>query len=378
MKDERWQEKRVRRWKTREDEERREEKREDERREEIVPLSSNVQNLTVFFQLFSWCEFDFSGWGNHFSRGFGRHSIPQDEKAWWQGCLQRREPQGNLMRCFHVTMFFRFADAASVGKSLLDGNKDHWTNMWDKNIKWDLSTVVSMNFSNSVGNQVFKLVSYGNGQLFALTAPDLRIPGIPDGVLQQVISQARTANVWGAPFRLTAFSPPGRSRPLSAVSLFDGRFNGPSLWLAALHHVVPLLYCPMASLEPIRIVAGDSASQWYRFDLLQDAADQVRHMLTIGPTSLEWPTALLAGSDQSSPSSSHEDLLDEQPGDALLAPPHLRWRSDALQPPQVQQGGVDWNSCVHIPDGGLRCVTWNTRGPIGSVSSSQILQGAKT
>ena len=73
----------------------------------------------------------------------------------------------------------------------------------------------------------------------------------------------------------------------------------------------------------------------------------------------------------------HEDLLDEQPGDALLAPPHLRWRSDALQPPQVQQGGVDWNSCVHIPDGGLRCVTWNTRGPIGSVSSSQISRELK-
>ena len=48
---------------------------------------------------------------------------------------------------------------------------------------------------NSVGNQVFKLISHGNGQLFAFTAPDLRIPGIPDGVLQQVISQARTANV---------------------------------------------------------------------------------------------------------------------------------------------------------------------------------------
>ena len=111
---------------------------------------------------------------------------------------------------------------------------------------------------------------------------------------------------------------------------------------------------------------------------LIDSADQVRHMLASGPTSLEWPTALLAGSDQSSPSFSHEDLLNEQPGDALPAPPHLRWRSDALQPPQVQQGGVDWNSCVHIPYGGLGCVTWNTRGLIGSVSSSQNLQGAKT
>ena len=126
--------------------------------------------------------------------------------------------------------------------------------------------------------------------------------------------------------------------------------------LPDLHHVVPLLYCPMASPEPIRIVAVDSAR----------------------PMFLEWPTALLAGSDQSSPSSSHEDLLDEHRGDALPALPHLRWRGDALQPPQVQQFGVDRNTCVHIPDGGLRCVTWNTRGLIGSVSSSQNLQGAKT
>ena len=53
----------------------------------------------------------------------------------------------------------------------------------------------------AVGNQVFKLAPFGNGQLFDLTAPDLRVLGIPDDVLQQVISQAsqlaqnRTANV---------------------------------------------------------------------------------------------------------------------------------------------------------------------------------------
>ena len=48
---------------------------------------------------------------------------------------------------------------------------------------------------NGVGKPVFKLAVFGNGQVFALTALDLRIPGIPDGVLQQVISQASTANV---------------------------------------------------------------------------------------------------------------------------------------------------------------------------------------
>ena len=46
--------------------------------------------------------------------------------------------------------------------------------------------------------------------------------------------------------------------------------------------------------------------------------------------SLEWPVALLAGSDQSSPSSSHVDPNDEHPEGALPIPPHLRWRRDAL------------------------------------------------
>ena len=53
--------------------------------------------------------------------------------------------------------------------------------------------------------------------------------------------------------------------------------------------------------------------------------------------SLECPVALPAGSDQTGLSPSHEDLQDEHPGDAFPAPPHLRWRRDALQPPQLQR-----------------------------------------
>ena len=48
---------------------------------------------------------------------------------------------------------------------------------------------------NGVGKPVFKLAPFGNGQLFALNAPDLCIHGILDGVLQRVLSQASTANV---------------------------------------------------------------------------------------------------------------------------------------------------------------------------------------
>ena len=96
----------------------------------IVPLfSSKVQNLTVFFffSIIYMIQIRFFGSTNHFSKGFGRHTITQKE-AWWQGCPERPELQGNLIRCFHVTMFFRFADPASVGKSCLGGNKDHQLN----------------------------------------------------------------------------------------------------------------------------------------------------------------------------------------------------------------------------------------------------------
>ena len=43
---------------------------------------------------------------------------------------------------------------------------------------------------NGVGKPIFKLAPFGNGQVFALTAPDLRVPGIPDEVWQRGISEA--------------------------------------------------------------------------------------------------------------------------------------------------------------------------------------------
>ena len=86
--------------------------------------------------------------------------------------------------------------------------------------------------------------------------------------------------------------------------------------------------------------------------------------------SLEWPIAPPAES-KSSLSPSHEDPNDGHPEDTLPALPNSRWRRDALQPPQVQQGTAGRDTCGHFPDGGLRCVTWNTRGLVGSVLSSQ-------
>ena len=48
---------------------------------------------------------------------------------------------------------------------------------------------------NGVGKPEFKLVSLGNGQLFALVAPDLCVPGILGEVLQRILSQTNKANV---------------------------------------------------------------------------------------------------------------------------------------------------------------------------------------
>ena len=125
-----------------------------------------------------------------------------------------------------------------------------------------------------------------------------------------------------------------------------------------------LLYCPVASTEPIFFVAGESASQGYRPDLLQDVPDQGHHMLM----SLGWPVDPIERSDQSS---SPEDPCNERQGGALSVSTRSRWRQDALQPPQVPQGIAGRDACGHFPDGGLRCITWNNRGFVGSVFSKQ-------
>ena len=48
---------------------------------------------------------------------------------------------------------------------------------------------------NGIGKPVFKLAPFGSGQLFALVAPDLCVPGVSGEVLQRILSQASTATV---------------------------------------------------------------------------------------------------------------------------------------------------------------------------------------
>ena len=134
----------------------------------------------------------------------------------------------------------------------------------------------------------------------------------------------------------------------------------------------------MASAEPIHIGAGDSASQGYRFDLLQDVADQIRHMRTSGAhVSLSGRWLYLQDLIHTAlhlPMKNYRMNIQETLSKLL---PHLRWRRGALQPPQSQRDGLDRNTRVHVPDDGLRCVSWNTRGLIRSVCTSQISRELK-
>ena len=83
------------------------------------------------------------------------------------------------------------------------------------------------------------------------------------------------------------------------------------------------------------------------------------------PVGGQWPQK----EDSTSLSLWREDTNGEHLENAHLASPHLRWRRDALQLPGVQGVRLSRNTCVHIPDSGLRCFTWNTRGLIGSPAS---------
>ena len=76
----------------------------------------------------------------------------------------------------------------------------------------------------------------------------------------------------------------------------------------------------------------------------------------VGPMSLEWPAVPPGGFHQSSLSPLREEANDEQLENPHPALPQVRWRRDALQPPEIQQALRNGNTCVRIPDGGLRCV----------------------
>ena len=94
--------------------------------------------------------------------------------------------------------------------------------------------------------------------------------------------------------------------------------------------------------------------------------------LPVGPMSLDWPVDLFGRSDPS-----RSSLPPDTPSDGLQlraspAYERSRWRQDALQTrPQMLQRTTGCDGCAPLLSEGLRCITCNTRGLVGSVFSRQ-------
>ena len=99
--------------------------------------------------------------------------------------------------------------------------------------------------------------------------------------------------------------------------------------------------------------------------------------LTCSITSLFRAVTCLPMGPMSRSESSRPLLLPNAPSNglrrvALTAPERSRWRQGTLQiQPQILQRTTGWDGCGPILSEGLRCITWNTRGLVGSVFSRQ-------
>ena len=94
--------------------------------------------------------------------------------------------------------------------------------------------------------------------------------------------------------------------------------------------------------------------------------------LQVGPMSSDWPVDPFARSDFSRSSLPPEVPSGEQELGAFPASLRSRWRRDVLQAqPQILQRTKGWDGCGPFLSEGLRCITWNTKGLVGSVLSRQ-------
>ena len=94
--------------------------------------------------------------------------------------------------------------------------------------------------------------------------------------------------------------------------------------------------------------------------------------LPVGPMSLDWPVNPFGRSDSSRPLLPPDVPSGEQQRVAVPASERSRWRQGALHAqPQILQRTIGWDGCGPFLSEGLRCITWNTRGLVGSVFSRQ-------
>ena len=94
--------------------------------------------------------------------------------------------------------------------------------------------------------------------------------------------------------------------------------------------------------------------------------------LLVGPMSLDWPVNPFGRFDSSRSSLPPDVPSGEQQLRAFPASIHSRWRQDALQTqPQTLQRTTRWDGCGPFLSEGLRCITWNTRGLVGSEKGTE-------
>ena len=94
--------------------------------------------------------------------------------------------------------------------------------------------------------------------------------------------------------------------------------------------------------------------------------------LPLLPMSLDWPVHPFGRSDSSEPLLPPDAPSDGPRRVALPASERSRWRQGALQvQPQILQRTTGWDGCGPFLSEGLRSITWNTPGLVGSVFSRQ-------
>ena len=216
-------------------------------------------------------------------------------------------------------------------------------------------------------------------------------------MLHQIVSEAsaaaknRTSNVRWPPPRFLAVPPLGGSRrfPLFAVSssccrrriLNDNERQHKETIQTQCNSPYDTAICYFH----IAIWLGRCQPVLVQFDRTSEP-DAVRHSVSplspttcwlAGPEFLGWPLIQPGGQVQGDLAPLREDSYVNIPGCALPGPPHQRWRRDAPQPLEILQPRQGMDTRVHIPEGGLRCVSWNTRRLLGSTASSQVSREQK-
>ena len=181
--------------------------------------------------------------------------------------------------------------------------------------------------------------------------------------------------------------------PFSAVSHSGGFYILCYIWLAMLpcmiHHPTPGKILLMNVNAHTTLCLAFFSALWLRCNqsiLVQETHTAKDLDLTcfttclfknvtcipVGPTSLDWAIDPLARSDLSGSSLPLEVLSGEQQPGTLPACTRSRWRQGALHTqPQILQRTTGWDGCGPFFSGGLRCITLNTTGLVGSVFSRQ-------